>query len=196
MLRAVLVIFTLVVGVLVTLALQPDQAVSIPDPDIHLRGAAVRLHPRADADAVWLFAAPEATYTPDSGVSVLKELSDGRRTLEGQTDFTVAAAELLIDSRDNLRGDRLLIGLTATGECLTMLGTGDDQVVIDQADGRFLVPLLHINGPSWGSDNSWQKVNASFDLEDFSAGGPGTVTVNEFFAGPDRPGKGKPECAN
>lgn len=196
MLRAVLVIFAGVLALLLVLALQPGEPAAIPDSDMLLRDVAVSLHPRADAEAVWHFAAPAAEYSPDSGVSVLRELSDGRRTVAGETDFTVAAGELLIDSRDNLKGERLLVNLVNTGECLTMLAADDDSVVIDQAEGRFRVPLLHIAGPSWGSDNSWQKVDASFDLEEFSAGGPGTVTVNEFFAGADRHGKGTPTCAD
>lgn len=195
MLRAALLIFAGVLVLLAVLALQPGTPVVIPDSGIGLREVSVRLHPRADAEAVWYFAAPEAVYTPGSGSSVLKELSDGRRTVDGLTDFTLAAEELLIDSRDNLEGDRLLVSLEATGECLTMLAAGGERVVIDQAEGRFRVPLLHIAGPSWGSDNSWQKVSASFDLEDFSAGGPGTSTVTEFFAGSGRQGKGKPTCA-
>lgn len=182
MLRTALLLFTAVILLLVALALQPPRPVEVPDSRVLLRDTQVALYPRADPEAAWYFASPHVDYSPDSGESVLHALSDGRRTVGGETDFTLAAETLTIDQSENLRGDLILARLERTGECLTMLASGPDPVLIDQGAGRFMVPLMRIDGPSWGSDNQWQRVQASFDLVQFTAGGPGTATVNEFLA--------------
>lgn len=183
MLRGAIWLFAFVLAGLVVLSLQPVGQAALPDGNVLLRDADVVLYPRADEGAVWLFSSPEVSYSPASGRSVLKQLSDGRRTIDGATDFRLAADELLIDRDDNLSGDLVTVRLEQTGECLTMLSDGVTPVVIEQGTGLFRVPLLDIQGPAWGSDNRWQRVTASFDLEEFTAGGPGTVTVNEFLAG-------------
>lgn len=183
MLRGAIWLFAIVLAGLVVLSLQPVGQAALPDGNVLLRDADVVLYPRADEGAVWLFSSPEVSYSPASGRSVLKQLSDGRRTIDGATDFRLAADELLIDRDDNLSGDLVTVRLEQTGECLTMLSDGVTPVVIEQGTGLFRVPLLDIQGPAWGSDNRWQRVTASFDLEEFTAGGPGTVTVNEFLAG-------------
>lgn len=183
MLRGAIWLFALVIAGLVLLSLQPAGQAVLPDANVLLRDADVVLYPRADEGAVWLFHSPVVSYSPASGRSVLQKLSDGRRTVGGETDFRLAADELLIDRDDNLSGDQLTVRLERTGECLTMLSDGTTPVVIEQGTGLFRVPLLDIQGPAWGSDNRWQRVTVSFDLEEFSAGGPGTVTINEFLAG-------------
>lgn len=194
MLRPALWLFAGVIVLLIALALQPGGQQELPAEGVLLQSATVVMYPRADQDAIWHFASPEVEYSPDSSTSVLSGLSDGRRTVGGETDFTLDADELLIDSNENLRGEQLFVNLLASGECLTMLADGSDQVVIEQSSGLFRVPLLHISGPAWGSDNQWQQVEASFDLEEFSAGGPGTFTVNEFLAGEGQENPRRTEC--
>ena len=196
MLKFAAPLFVVVIALLVIIALQPAEPPSVPAGTVLLRDATVALYPRADAEAVWRFASPQVDYSPDSSTSLLRSLSDGRRMVDGETDFTLAADELLIDSSDNLRSERLTVNLLQSGECLTMLADGSDQVVIDQGSGLFRVPQLHIAGPAWGSDNSWQRVEASFDLEEFSAGGPGTLTVNEFLAGSGQDDPRRTACEN
>ncbi len=196
MLKGVLWLFGAILLLLVALSLRPDDLAELPDANVRLLDATVALYPRADPEAIWHFASPEVDYSPDAGTSVLRDLSDGRRVVDGETDFTLHAAELLIDADDNLQGDRVLAHLVRTDECLSMLAANGSPVLIDQSQGRFEVPLLHIDGPAWGSDNQWQRVSASFDLEDFTAGGPGTVTVNEFLAGEGPEGPRRTACAS
>src|SRR5690606_14598243 len=124
--------------------------------NVLLRDATVVLYPQADSEAVWHFASPEVDYSPDLGTSVLHDLSDGRRTVAGKTDFTLQAERLLIDRDENLEGELLLAHLLSTDECLTMLAANGTPVRINQAAGEFAVPLLHIEGPAWGSNNEWQ----------------------------------------
>src|SRR5690554_1389158 len=196
MLKGVLWLFGAIVLLLVALSLRPNNRADLPDANVRLLDATVVLYPRADPEAVWHFASPEVDYSPDAGTSVLRNLSDGRRVVAGETDFTLHADELLIDGNDNLQGDQVLAHLLRTDECLTMLSADGSPVLIDQSQGRFEVPLLHIDGPAWGSDNQWQRVSASFDLEDFTAGGPGTVTVNEFLAGEGQTVPRRTACAS
>lgn len=170
-------------------ALLPSETAVIPSGEIQLEGVSVALYPQADPEAVWLFAAPEVTYDPAGGSSVLYAIEDGRRTVGGETDFTLASERVEIDRSDNLHGELIFAYLVETGECLTMSASGERRVVIDQQRGRFEVPLLRIDGPAWGEDNRWERVSASFDLTDFTAGGPGTTTVNEFETGAAQSGQ-------
>lgn len=183
MLRGILWLFAVTLLLLVALTLLPEETQVLPDEQVRLHGARVVLYPRADTEAIWYFGSPEVGYSPADGTAMLTDLSDGRRTVAGETDFTLHASELLIDASDNLSGEQLTVHLLQNDECLLMLAQGGEEVVINQDEGLFLVPLLHIEGAAWGNDNQWQRVRASFDLEQFSAGGPGTVTVNEFLAG-------------
>lgn len=181
MLRFSLFLFFGVVTLLALLTLLPEERAALPDTAVVLHDAAVTLYPQADSEAIWHFASPRISYDPDSGVSTLQDLSDGRRTVAGETDFTLISEQLVIDRNDNLRGDLIHALLASTKECLTMAADSESQVVINQDTGRFEVPVMQIDGPSWGSDNRWERVSASFSLESFTAGGPGTNTVNEFM---------------
>ena len=183
MLRGILWLFAVTLILLVALTLLPEESQVMPDEQVRLHDARVVLYPRADTEAIWYFGSPEVSYSPADGTAMLTDLSDGRRTVAGETDFTLHASALLIDASDNLSGEQLTVHLLQNDECLLMLAQGGEDVVINQDEGLFLVPLLHIEGAAWGNDNQWQRVRASFDLEQFSAGGPGTVTVNEFLAG-------------
>jgi hypothetical protein len=180
-LRLSLILFFGVIALLTALAFLPETRRELPDSAVILRDTSVTLHPQADSEAVWYFASPEVAYAPEQGVSTLYNLTDGRRTVNGTTDFTLQSDELVIDRDDNLRGDLIHALLQRTGECLTMAGSTSQPVVINQRQGRFEVPVMQIDGPSWGSENRWERVSASFDLESFTAGGPGTNTVNEFM---------------
>lgn len=185
MLRGIIWLFAATLLLLIGLTLLPDERPPLPDEQVELYDANVILYPRADAEASWRFASPAVRYSPATGEAVLTDLQDGRRLLGEETDFTLQAEELLIDSGDNLSGEQLLVHLLANDECLLMQADAGEQVVVSQDEGLFLVPLLHIEGSAWGSNNQWQRVRASFDLEQFTAGGPGTFTVNEFLAGDD-----------
>ncbi len=183
MLKFAAPLFAVVIALLVIIALQPAEPPSVPAGTVLLRDATVALYPRADEGAVWYFASPDVVYDPDSGMSTLNDLSDGRRTVRGETDFTLDSERLVIDADDNLRGELIFAELQATGECLSMLAAEGEEIVVDQRAGVFRVPEMRIDGPSWGTGSQWQRVTASFDLSDFTAGGPGTATVNEFLAG-------------
>ena len=183
MLKTTLLLFAVVITVLVILALLPERRGALPDQQIKLSGAQVTLYPMADSEAVWRFEAPRAEYDPEEGESVLLDIEEGRRVVEGEVDFTVASERLTIDRDDNILGELIFAYLVETGECLTMRGTEDAPVVIDQQIGHFVVPVIEISGPNWGDDTRLEQMSISFDLTDFAAGGPGTVTTAEFLVG-------------
>lgn len=185
MFRLAVVLFVAVVALLLALALQPSRERQLPPGDIVLEGASVVLYPQSDPEAVWRFEAPRVSYAPETGETTLLAIRDGRRDVAGETDFTVQSERLVIDRRDDLSGELVYAHLLDSGDCLTMRADGGTPVIIDQADGLFLVPQMQIEGDAWGSDNSWQRVRASFDLQTFEAGGMGTTTTNEFRVGAD-----------
>lgn len=183
MLKTALLLFAVTITVLVILALLPENEAVLPDQQIKLTNARVTLFPQADPEAVWRFESPAAEYDPESGESVLYDIDEGRREVAGEVDFTVASEELIIDRRDDILGDLVFAFLVETGECLTMRGSDESPVLIDQRRGMFDVPVIEITGPSWGDNTRLEQMRISFDLEDFDGGGPGTTTRTEFRVG-------------
>lgn len=182
MLKTALLLFVVTITVLVVLALLPERRATLPDQQIKLSDARITLYPQADQEAVWRFEAPIAEYDPEQGHSVLYDIDEGRREVGGEVDFTVASERLTIDREDDILGALVFAYLVETGECLTMQGSEEEPVLIDQREGVFVVPVLEISGPSWG-ETRLERMRVSFDLEDFEGGGEGTVTRTEFRVG-------------
>jgi uncharacterized protein YndB with AHSA1/START domain len=182
-LKTALLLFAVTIAALAVLAVLPERERALPDQRILLSNAQVTLYPEADQQAVWRFEAPEATYDPERGESTLLRIEDGRREVQGEVDFTVASERLLINRRDDLLGELVFAYLMETGECLTMQGSAENPVLIDQRRGMFEVPVLEISGPTWGDDTRLERMRVSFDLEEFDGGGAGTTTVAEFRVG-------------
>ena len=183
MFRTAILLLAVTVAVLVVVALLPEREASLPPATVTLASASVALYPQADPEATWYFSAPRATYDPDSGSSTLLEISDGRRVVDEEVDFTVASERLTINRNDDIEGELVFAYLVGTGECLTMRGSSDAPVLIDQGEGVFQVPVLEISGPSWGEGTRLERMRVSFDLEEFEAGGPGTSTTAVFRVG-------------
>jgi hypothetical protein len=182
-LKIALLLFAVTITVLVVLSLLPERRAALPDQQIKLSDTKVTLYPQADAEAVWRFEAPRAEYDPEEGQSDPFEIDDGRREVDGEVDFTVASEQLTINRQDDILGELIFAFLVETEECLTMHGTSDSPVVIDQQEGRFRVPVMEISGPAWGDETRLERMIVSFDLTDFEGGGPGTSTVAEFRVG-------------
>ncbi|MDZ7703493.1 MAG: hypothetical protein U5L04_03295 [Trueperaceae bacterium] len=179
MLRIALFALIAVVAVLVGLSLLPQQTREIPGSEIALANTALTLYPEADPDAVWFFEAQNAEYQPNARTTTLYNVDDGRRVVNGDTDFTLSADELIIDNRDNLRSDELFVYLIEADWDLHMQADDARQVLIDQSQGKFEVPLLTYSGDGIGESRD-ENVRMHFDLTDFEAGGPDTVGYNRF----------------
>jgi hypothetical protein len=179
-LKTALLLFAVTITVLAILAVLPGRERAIPDQQIALSDARVTLYPGEDPGAVWHFRAPDAAYDPESGESTLYRIEDGRREVGGEVDFTVASEKLIINRRDDILGELVFAHLEETGECLTMMGTREEPVLIDQRRGVFDVPIIEISGPYQAH---LERVRVSFDLESFEGGGAGTTTSAEFRVG-------------
>ncbi len=186
MVRWAALAFAVVVAALVALALSPQTPPSVPSAVIELSSVNLTLFPQLDPDAVWYFAAPTASYAPDRQETTLDEVSDGRRTLGGETDFTLTADSVTIDRADNLRGDHMHAHLVADDLDLDMLAKGSRTVFIDQRAGRFEVPRAVMTGKDLG-ESVFEDMRISFDFTEFEAGGPGTVGYAQFIV--DSPGR-------
>lgn len=179
MLRLALFALIAVVVVLVGLSLLPQEVREIPGSEIGLANTALTLYPEADPNAVWFFEARSAEYQPNARTTTLFNIGDGRRVVNGETDFTLSANELVIDNRDNLRGDELFVYLLEADWNLHMQAADNRQVLIDQSQGKFEVPLLTYSGDGIGESRD-ENVRMNFDLTDFEAGGPDSIGYNRF----------------
>ena len=108
MLRLALIPFALVVAALVLLAVLPGRENVVPGGAVELEDVVVTLYPRTDPDAVWYFATPHAEYVPSTQEATLHSVEDGRRTVAGETDFTLHSSQVTIDRSENLRGDEMV----------------------------------------------------------------------------------------
>lgn len=180
MLRIALLGMAVIIGVLVVLALQQDDGAIVPDAVIVLTGTDVTLYPQADPQAVWLFSAPTVEYVPATQEATLLHIEDGRRTVDGETDFTLASERVTIDREDNIRGDQLHAHLVEDEIDLFMEERNGRLVLINQRAGRFEVPRATMSGPDLG-DSVFEDMRISFDFTEFESGGPGTVGFSEFI---------------
>lgn len=172
--------FAVVLVALVALALRPADEPEARDPRIRLSDTQVTLHPRADPEARWTFAAPLATFDPESGDTVLDEVEDGARHVGEEVDFTLRAGRLVIDRSDDLRTDEMFVRLVEDELDVSMDGQGERQVLVDQSDGRFEVPNIELSGEDFGRSR-YENMRVDFDFTDFEAGGPDTIGYSELL---------------
>ena len=167
-----------VVGLLVV-ALLPQRERAVPSELIELRGSNVTLYPQADPEAVWYFNAETVDYDPDIGETTLYAIEDARRTVNSETDFTLKSDEVVIDTEDNLRGERMNVHLVEANWDLDMQAGEERRVLINQAEGKFEVPILDYTGDGLGQNHA-ENVRMNFDLTDFQADCEGSNCQNEF----------------
>ena len=170
----------LVVGGLVVLALLPRGERVVPDSTIALSGAAVTLFPQADPKAVWHFASPRVDYDPDTRETVLHDLEDGARTVNGETDFTLASDEVVIGSDENITGDLITAYIPDAAITLTMRSGAGRPVVLDQRQGKFIVPDLYFTGEGLG-DNTAKNATMNFDTSNLEADCADETCQNQFI---------------
>ena len=178
MLRFAILAFTIFIVVLTVLSLSPEKQELTPDTTIELKKTRLTLYPQADADATWEFEVADVNYRPESREAVLKDVSNGSRSVNDEVDFTLKSDELVIDSNDNIRGDALFIHLVEAGWDLEMFAKDGRQVLLEQNQGRFEAPTMHTID---GNDKSIaSNVAMDFDLTNYSDGGPNTLGYTTF----------------
>ncbi len=176
--RIALLVLVAVVVALAVIATLPGRGRSVPPGIITLSSAVVTLYPEADPQATWVFQAPLVEYDPDKHETTLLHIGDGRRLVNGTTDFTLASDRIVIDNQDDLRGEHIRAHLIAENADLDMVAKGNREVLIDQRQGRFEVPRVTLTSEEGRS--VFEDMRISFDLTQFEAGGPGTVGYGEF----------------
>ncbi len=180
MLKLALIGFTIVVGLLVALSFSPEKVKVFPNTFIELNEAQLTLYPSADPEATWSFKAQKTLYEPDTRESTLFNLSDGKRVVNDEVDFTLNSNKVTIDQADNLRGDLIYVHINNANWDLDMHANEGRQVLIDQNIGKFEVPRLLYRGDGI-SESRDENVRMNFDLTEFEAGGPGTIGYNSFI---------------
>ena len=179
MLRLSLIALGAVVIALLVLALLPRRERVVPGEDIVLDDAQVTLYPQADPEAVWHFRSQRVDYNPTSRESVLYDLADSERVVDGETDFTLQSDEVTIDAQDNLRGEQILVHLLESNWDLDMQAKDGNTVLIDQQQGKFVVPVLDYTGTGLG-ENHAENASMNFDLSDFRADCTGASCYNQL----------------
>lgn len=170
---------SLVVATLLVVAVAPrPERVDVIEV-IDLTEAVVTLFPAADPDAVWRFSAPQARYDTVFRDTTLWNVRDGERRVGDEVDFTLDSDRIVIDRNDDLRTDAMFVHLVEDDLDVTMTGSGERQVFVDQDEARFEVPFIDIAGEGFG-ESRYQDMLVSFDFTDFQAGGPGTVGISTF----------------
>ncbi|HKI59050.1 MAG TPA: hypothetical protein VKA00_07550 [Trueperaceae bacterium] len=175
-----------VVAALLIVALLPQHRRPAPSSTITLDNADVTLYPQADPQAVWTFQSPTVRFDPNLRQTTLLDIQNGKRVVNGKTDFTLASNEIIIDSNDNLRGQHITAHLLSQDVTLDMVARSGRQVLINQQKGQFEVPRVTVTDPN---DNNivFEDMRIGFDFTTFQAGGPGTVGYGTFVVSP--PGK-------
>ncbi len=178
-----------VIATLVVVALLPQRQRPVPNVTIDLHDATVALYPQADPTAVWSFRSPDVRYDPNKQDTTLRNIQDGRRMVDGKTDFTLASDRIVIDSNDNLHGEHIQAHLVSEDVNLDMVGAKGRQVLINQRSGTFEVPRVTVTDPDKNTI-VFEDMRIGFDFTTFQAGGPGTVGYGEFVV--SSPGKESP----
>lgn len=173
--------FLALLAVLAAVALLPDRRRTVPGSEILLHDARVTLYPEADPVATWRFASPSLRYDPQLDRTVLARIAEGARVVDGEVDFELRSeAEVAIEPNDDLTGEAMVAWLEQQDTCLTMLGSDESPVRVEQRTATFEVPVARLAGGDWGEETRLERVVMGFDLESFEFGGEGTSTVMEI----------------
>lgn len=162
------------------MSLLPKAPRVIPDSTIKLSNTTLTLYPQEDPEAVWFFKAPTVTYDPGSRETTLFKVQDGKRTVNNETDFTLASEQVTIGSDDNMYGDKIFVRLIEEETDLDMQARDGRMVLINQSEGQFEIPHVDITGKNRGTR---QNMFISFDMRRVRSGGAGTVGITEFDIG-------------
>ena len=130
-----------------------------------LEGVRLRLYPRSDPDAEWVFYAARIENNPARQTSRASGLREGTRYVDGELDLTLSAPEVTIDRNDDLTLPYAEI--TIPRECYEILlgGEGQPPVRIRQDQG-FYAPTFTLAGP--GIAIRGERFRSDFQLEEAS----------------------------
>ena len=184
MLRLSFIALITVFTILFVVSLLPKTKQVIPDEAIKLADVHLTLYPQEDPEAVWDFKSPSVEYKPESRETLLYNIEDAARKLDGEIDFTIESDKIVIASDDNIWGERIKAQIIGDKDdpnddyFLDMEAKNDRQVLINQRQGEFEIPRLLMT--SEGMKQIYENVFTDFAIEEFRAGGEGTVGYASF----------------
>ncbi len=184
MLRLSFIALISVFAILFIISLLPKTSQTIPDEAIKLANVSLTLYPQEDPNAVWDFKSPSVEYKPESRETVLYNIKDAARRIDDEIDFTIESEKIIIASDDNIWGEKIKAQIIGDKNdpsddyFLDMEAKNDRQVLINQRQGEFEIP--HLQMTSEGSVQIYENVFTDFAIEEFRAGGEGTVGYASF----------------
>jgi len=128
-----------------------------------LEDVTIRLYPRSDPDAEWIFRAGRIENNPARRSSKVVELSEGARYVKGKLDLTLNAPTVTIDRNDNLTLPYATIEIPKECYTIQLGGQGQSPVRILQ-DRGFSAPTFTLKGP--GISIHGDGFRSDFKLED------------------------------
>ncbi len=130
-----------------------------------LEGVRLRLYPKSDPKAEWVFYAERIENNPARQTSKAGGLREGARYVDGELDLTLAAPEVTIDRNDDLTLPYANIEIPR--ECYEIrLGSEDEPPVRIRQDRGFYAPTFTLLGP--GISIRGERFNSDFKLEEAS----------------------------
>ncbi|WP_456447753.1 hypothetical protein [Oceanithermus sp.] len=142
--------------------------VSSPPPrdrGVELTGVKLRLYPRSDPKAEWVFYAARIENSPAKRTSVATGLREGARYVDGELDLTLDAPEVTIDRNDDLTLPYAVIRIPRECYEIKLGGQGEPPVRIRQ-DRGFYAPTFTLTGP--GISVRGERFRSDFKLEEAS----------------------------
>ena len=130
-----------------------------------LEGVTIRLYPKSDPDAEWIFHARRVENNPARQTSKATGLSGGARYVGGKLDLKLEAPEVSIDRNDNLTLPYASIEIPEECYHIELGGAGQSPVRILQ-DRGFTAPTFTLKGP--GVAIHGDGFRSDFKLEDAS----------------------------
>ncbi len=130
-----------------------------------LEGVTIRLYPKSDPDAEWVFHAERIENNPARQISKATGLSQGARYVDGKLDLTLEAPEVTIDRNDNLTLPYATIEIPKECYTIELGGRGEAPVRILQ-DRGFTAPRFTLKGP--GISIRGEGFRSDFKLEEAS----------------------------
>ncbi|WP_293174831.1 hypothetical protein [Oceanithermus sp.] len=130
-----------------------------------LEGVTLRLYPKSDPKAEWVFYAGRIENNPARQTSVATGLKEGARYVDGELDLTLTAPEVTIDRNDDLTMPYAEIEIPRECYQIQLGGEGEPPVRIRQNQG-FFAPTFTLKGP--GISIRGEQFRSDFQLEDAS----------------------------
>ena len=156
------------------------------DTGAQLQDVRLALYPARDEGAVWTFAARDVSTDPLTNVTRLAGLSQGERLLRARDaagrytgrqtlDATLSTPELTINAQDDLITPNARITLVQQCADLTLSGTPEQPVRIEQGAG-FSAPVALVDSPS--ASGRITNVQMTFQFDVLSSGQDSNFQAN------------------